>query len=78
MLPLSRSNPLRPESPPFVLDVLEVVDSPAESQKCVATRIKHEPEAPAQNSINQTVRFLESDSPVLSGPMAVRGTVGLQ
>jgi hypothetical protein len=77
MLPLSRSNPLRPESPPFVLDVLEVVDSPAESQKCVATRIKHEPEAPAQNSINQTVRFLESDSPVLSGPMAVRGTVGL-
>jgi hypothetical protein len=37
MLPLSRSDPLLSEFPPFMLDVLEVVDSPAESPKCVAT-----------------------------------------
>jgi hypothetical protein len=36
MLPLSRSNPLLPEFPPFMLDVLEVVGSLAESPKCVA------------------------------------------
>jgi hypothetical protein len=33
ILLLSRSDPLRPESPPFMLDVLEVIDSPAESSK---------------------------------------------
>jgi hypothetical protein len=37
MLPLSRSNPLWPEFSPFMLDVLEVVDSPAESLKYVRT-----------------------------------------
>jgi hypothetical protein len=36
-LPLSRSDPLLPEFPPFILDVLEVVDPPAELSKCVAT-----------------------------------------
>jgi hypothetical protein len=30
MLPLSRLDPLLPEFPPFMLDKLEVVDSPAE------------------------------------------------
>jgi hypothetical protein len=37
MLPLSRSDPLWLEFPPFMLDVLEVVDSPAESPKYVTT-----------------------------------------
>jgi hypothetical protein len=36
-LPLSRSDPLLSKFPPFMLDVLEVVDSPAESPKCVHT-----------------------------------------
>jgi hypothetical protein len=57
MLPLSRSDPLLPEFPPFILDVLEVVDSPAESSKCVATRNEQGPKAPAQNYRNQTLRF---------------------
>jgi hypothetical protein len=61
-----------------MLDVLEVVNSSVESPKCVATQIEHELEAPAQNSKKQIVQFLESDSPILSGPMAVRGTAGLQ
>jgi hypothetical protein len=39
MLPLSRSDPLLSEFPPFMLDVLEVVDFPVESPKCVATQI---------------------------------------
>jgi hypothetical protein len=30
-------DPLWPEFPPFMLDVLEVVDSPTESPKCVCT-----------------------------------------
>jgi hypothetical protein len=38
MLPLSRSDPLLLEFPPFMLDVLEVVDCSAESPKCVTTR----------------------------------------
>jgi hypothetical protein len=38
MLLLSRSDPLLPEFPPFMLDMIEVVDSLAESPKCVATR----------------------------------------
>jgi hypothetical protein len=37
MLPLSSSNPLLPEFPLFMLDVLEVVKSPVESPKCVHT-----------------------------------------
>jgi hypothetical protein len=53
MLPLLRSGPLLPEFPPFMLDVLEVVDSPVESPKCVDTRIGQEPEATVQNSTNR-------------------------
>jgi hypothetical protein len=34
---LLRSDPLVSEFPPFMLDVHEVVDSPAESPKCVYT-----------------------------------------
>jgi hypothetical protein len=45
MLPLSRSDPLLLEFSSFMLDMLEVVDSPAELPKCVATRIRQEPEA---------------------------------
>jgi hypothetical protein len=37
MLFLSRSDLLLPEFSPFMLDVLEVVESPAESPKCVHT-----------------------------------------
>jgi hypothetical protein len=37
MLPFSRSDSLWPEFPPFILDVLEVVDSPTESLKYVHT-----------------------------------------
>jgi hypothetical protein len=48
-LPLFRSDLLLPEFPPFMLDVLEVVDSPAESPKCVCTQNEHEPKSPAQN-----------------------------
>jgi hypothetical protein len=36
---------LLPEFSPFMLDVLEVIDSPAESTKCVHTRNEQEPEA---------------------------------
>jgi hypothetical protein len=59
--------------PPFMLNVLELVNSPAEPSKCVVTRIKQEPEAPAQNRKNQTVRFGKPDGLVLSIPMAGRG-----
>jgi hypothetical protein len=39
MLPLSRSNMLWPEFSPFMLDMIEVVDSPAESPKmCCHTK----------------------------------------
>jgi hypothetical protein len=75
---LSRSDLLVSEFSPFMLDVCEIVDSPVEAPKCVATQIEHELEAPAQNNKKQIVQFLESDSPILSGPMAVRGTAGLQ
>jgi hypothetical protein len=34
---LSRSDPLLPEFPPFMLYVLEVVNSPTELAKCVCT-----------------------------------------
>jgi hypothetical protein len=76
MLPLSRSDPLWSEFPPFILDVLEVVDFPAESPKYVATRIGQEPEVPAQNRKNWIVQFGKPDGPILSISMAVRGTVG--
>jgi hypothetical protein len=46
---------LLPEFLPFVFVVLEVVDSPAESPKCIRTQNKQEPEAPTQNRANQTV-----------------------
>jgi hypothetical protein len=49
MLPLLWSDPFLPEFPPFMLDVLELVDSPVESPKCVCTQNKQELEAPAQN-----------------------------
>jgi hypothetical protein len=37
MLFLLKTDPLVPNSPPFVLDVFEVVDSLVHSSKCVAT-----------------------------------------
>jgi hypothetical protein len=78
MLPLSRFDPLLPEFPPFMLDVLEVVDSSAESQKCVHTWNKQRPEAPAQSYRNWTIRLGKLEGPVLSGPTAIRGTTGLR
>jgi hypothetical protein len=36
------------------------------------------PEAPAQNSRNQTIRFQEPNGPVLSGSTTVKGATGLQ
>jgi hypothetical protein len=55
MLPLSRSDPLWPEFPPFMLDMLEVVNSPARSPKYVYTRIGQESKAPVQNRENRTL-----------------------
>jgi hypothetical protein len=55
MLFLSRSNQLMPELLFFMLEVREVVDSPAESLKCVGTRIKQEPEVPVRSSRNRRV-----------------------
>jgi hypothetical protein len=77
MLFLSRSDPLVPEFPFYMVDMREVVDSPAESSKCVSTQIEQESEAPARNR-NQTVRFLKLDPQVLLGPMTVRSTTKLQ
>jgi hypothetical protein len=57
MLPLSRSDPLLPEFPPFMLDVLEVVNSLAESPKCVSTWNEQEPKARIRNCRNQTLQF---------------------
>jgi hypothetical protein len=57
MLFLSRSDPLVSEFPPFMFHVYEVVDSPAESPKCIATRIKQGPKAPARSCRNRAVRF---------------------
>jgi hypothetical protein len=39
MLFLLKSDSLLPEFPPFMLDVLEVLDSPVELPKCVATGV---------------------------------------
>jgi hypothetical protein len=60
----------------FMLDVLDVVNSPAESAKCVHTRNEQESEAPAQNWVNRIVRSCKLDSSVASAPTTVRGTVG--
>jgi hypothetical protein len=54
-----------------MLDVLEVVNSPVESPKCVDERNEQEPKAPTQNSRNRTIRHC-------SGPTAVRGAAGLR
>jgi hypothetical protein len=56
-----------------MLDMLKVADSSAESPKCVVTRIGQEPEAPARNRKNQTVRFDKPDGLILSIPTAVSG-----
>jgi hypothetical protein len=61
-----------------MLDVLKVVDSPAESPKCVATQNKQILDAPARNSRNWSVRLQKPDGLVLSGPTAVRGAAGLR
>jgi hypothetical protein len=73
---LSRSDPLLPEFPPFMLHVLEVVTSPTESPKCVSTRNEQEPKASARKKKNQIVWFGEPDGPVLSILTTVRGTTG--
>jgi hypothetical protein len=70
------SDPLVLEFSPFMLDMLEVVNSAAESPKCVCTRNEQVTEAPAQNRANQTVRFGKSDGPISSVLTTVRGTVG--
>jgi hypothetical protein len=59
MLFLSRSDPLLPEFPPFMLDVFEVVDSLVKLPKCVRTGNEQEREASAQNRVNRTVRFCQ-------------------
>jgi hypothetical protein len=78
MLPLSRSDPLLPEFPPFMLDVFEVVDSPAESPKCVRTRNEQRPEALARSYRNRTIWFGKLEGLILSGPMTVRDAIGLR
>jgi hypothetical protein len=73
---LSRLDLLLSKFPPFILDVFEVVNSPAELQKCVCTQNEQEMEALAQNWANRIVRFGKPDSPVLSAPPVIKGTVG--
>jgi hypothetical protein len=58
-LPLWRLDPLWLEFPPFILDVLDVVDSPVESPKCICTWNEQEVEAPAQNCKNWMVQFCQ-------------------
>jgi hypothetical protein len=48
------------------------------NMNCVATRIEHKPEAPAQINKNWILRFSKSEGPVLSGPAVVMGTTRLQ
>jgi hypothetical protein len=64
------------EFSPFMLDVHEVVDSPAESAKFVYTQNEQEPEALARNLANQILQFGKLVDPVSLGLVAVRGTVG--
>jgi hypothetical protein len=59
-----------------MVDVFEVVDSPGESPKCVATQIRQELEAPGRNYRNWIVQFGKHDGPILSIPTTVRGTTG--
>jgi hypothetical protein len=61
-----------------MLDVLEVVNSPLGSPKCVATQNEQESKALVRNCRNQTIRFGKPDPPILLGPTAVRGTAGLR
>jgi hypothetical protein len=76
MLFLLRSDPLLLEFPPFMLDMLEVTDSPAESPKCIRTQNEKESEAPTRNRANRTIRFGKPNGLILSTPTAVKGTVG--
>jgi hypothetical protein len=76
MLPLSRSDPLWLEFPPFMLDRLEVVDSLAELLKYVRTQNEQKPKATAQNWANRMVQFGKLDYPVPSAPAVVKGTIG--
>jgi hypothetical protein len=66
------------EFPPFMLYVLEVVDSSVGSPKCVCTQNDQIPEAPARNYRNWTVRFGKPNGPVLSRSTTVRGAAGLR
>jgi hypothetical protein len=72
------SDPLLPKFSPFMLDVLEVVNSPVESPKCVRTQNEHELKALAQNCKNRTVQFGKPDVLVLSEPTSVWYTAGLR
>jgi hypothetical protein len=76
MLFLSRPNLLVLEFPPLMLNVLEIVNSPAESPKCITTQIEHELEAPARSCRNRIARSRKPDGTVLLGPTVVRGTAG--
>jgi hypothetical protein len=76
MLPLSRTDSLLPEFPPFMFDVLEVVDCPAELPKCVATQIVQEPKARGRNCRNRTIRIGKPNCPVLSILTVISGTAG--
>jgi hypothetical protein len=76
MLFLSRSYLLVLKFPPFMLDVLEIVDFLAESPKCVCTRNKQVPETLARNRVNHIVRSDKPDNPISSIPVVVRGTIG--
>jgi hypothetical protein len=58
-----------------MFDVLEIVNSPVKSPKCVRTQNEQELEALALNEANQTVWFSKSDGLVSSALVAVRGTV---
>jgi hypothetical protein len=69
MLPFLRSDPLWSVFPPFMLDVLEVVDSPAESQKMCCHMNRTGAESPCSKQENP-------DGPVLSIPTVVRGAAG--
>jgi hypothetical protein len=76
MLFLSRSDLSTSEFSFFMLDMLEVVDYPAESPKCVGRWIEQELEAPVWNSKNRILQFDKPEDPVLSELMAARGAAG--
>jgi hypothetical protein len=60
-----------------MLDVIEVVDSPAESLKYVHTRNEQRLEASARRRKNRTIQFGKLKGPILSGLMTVMGVIGL-